>query len=298
MHDLAIVIVSTNEAHWIAPCLETVYAQAGPIALDVVVADNGSTDGTAEAVSRFPGARVVRCENHGFSHANNRAMMTCDARYVLLLNPDTEVREGTFADLVAAMDARPDVGFASVRQVLPDGTLFPTIRRFPSPLRRVRRGARLRALGPRRRGARRARAGARALRARDRRRLADRRVHAPAPRGARGGRLARRALLHVLRGDRPLLPREGGGLRVVPPAVDDDPPPRRQARDEPADGRAVRVRAAAVRRASTSPPAPAPRTSRRSACATACAPSARTVPPRSTATARCGGSRRSCRSRR
>ena len=135
MHDLAIVIVSTNEAHWIAPCLETVYAQAGPIALDVVVADNGSTDGTAEVVSRFPGARVVRCENHGFSHANNRAMMTCDARYVLLLNPDTEVREGTFADLVAAMDARPDVGFASVKQVLPDGTLFPTIRRFPSPLR-------------------------------------------------------------------------------------------------------------------------------------------------------------------
>jgi len=135
MHDLAIVIVSTNEAHWIEPCLETVYAQAGPIALDVVIADNGSTDGTAEVVSRFPGARVVRCENHGFSHANNRAMMTCDARYVLLLNPDTEVREGTFADLVAAMDARPDVGFASVKQVLPDGTLFPTIRRFPSPLR-------------------------------------------------------------------------------------------------------------------------------------------------------------------
>ena len=105
MHDLAIVIVSTNEAHWIAPCLATVYAHAGPIDLDIVVADNGSTDGTAEVVSRFPGARVVRCENHGFSHANNRALMTCDARYVLLLNPDTEIREGTFADLVATMDA-------------------------------------------------------------------------------------------------------------------------------------------------------------------------------------------------
>jgi N-acetylglucosaminyl-diphospho-decaprenol L-rhamnosyltransferase len=136
MHDLAIVVVSTNEAHWLEPCLATVYAHAGPISLDVVVADNGSTDETATLLAdRFPQVRVVRCENRGFSHANNRALMTCDARHVLLLNPDTEIREGTLAELVAAMDARPDVGFASVRQVLPDGTLFPTIRRFPSPLR-------------------------------------------------------------------------------------------------------------------------------------------------------------------
>jgi N-acetylglucosaminyl-diphospho-decaprenol L-rhamnosyltransferase len=135
MHDLAIVVVSTNEAHWLEPCLASVRAHAGPIDIDIVVADNASTDATAEVVATVPGARVVPCENRGFSHANNRAMMTCDARYVLLLNPDTEVREGTFADLVAAMDARPDIGFASVRQVLPDGTLYPTIRRFPSPLR-------------------------------------------------------------------------------------------------------------------------------------------------------------------
>ena len=135
MHDLAIVVVSTNEAHWLEPCLATVRAHAGPIDLDIVVADNASTDGTAEIVSRIPGTRVVRCDNRGFSHANNRALMTCDARYVLLLNPDTEVRDGTFADLVATLDDQPDVGFASVRQVLPDGTLYPTIRRFPSPLR-------------------------------------------------------------------------------------------------------------------------------------------------------------------
>jgi N-acetylglucosaminyl-diphospho-decaprenol L-rhamnosyltransferase len=136
MHDLAIVVVSTNEAHWLEPCLRSVLAHAGPIDLDIVVADNASTDGTASLIARaFPEARVVRCENRGFAHANNRALMTCDARYVLLLNPDTEVREGTFGALVAAMDAQPDIGFASVRQLLPDGTLYPTIRRFPTPLR-------------------------------------------------------------------------------------------------------------------------------------------------------------------
>jgi N-acetylglucosaminyl-diphospho-decaprenol L-rhamnosyltransferase len=136
VHDLAIIVVSTNEAHWLRPALSTVFAHAGEISIDVVVADNQSTDGTRHLVeSEFPGARVVECENHGFAHANNRAWMTTEARYALFLNPDTEIVDGTFADLVAAMDDRPQVGLAGVRQLTPDGALFPTIRRFPNALR-------------------------------------------------------------------------------------------------------------------------------------------------------------------
>jgi N-acetylglucosaminyl-diphospho-decaprenol L-rhamnosyltransferase len=135
-HDLAIVIVSTNEAAWLRPCLTTIFERAGEIQLDVVVADNRSTDGTRELVEReFPAARVVTCENRGFAHANNRGAMTCDARYILFLNPDTEVLEGTFADLVSALDARPEVGLVGVKQVTADGVLSPTIRRFPHALR-------------------------------------------------------------------------------------------------------------------------------------------------------------------
>jgi N-acetylglucosaminyl-diphospho-decaprenol L-rhamnosyltransferase len=85
--------------------------------------------------SEFPSARVVRSRNHGFPHANNRALMTCNARYVLFLNPDTEVVEGTFEELVRAMDARPSVGLAGTRQLGGDGRLDPTIRRFPNALR-------------------------------------------------------------------------------------------------------------------------------------------------------------------
>jgi GT2 family glycosyltransferase len=61
--------------------------------------------------------------------------MSCNARYVLFLNPDTEIVEGTFAELIAALDARPEVGLAGVRQLTADGRLFPTIRRFPNALR-------------------------------------------------------------------------------------------------------------------------------------------------------------------
>lgn len=134
--DLAVIVVSTDEARWLGPCLSSLRAAAGDIELDVVVVDNDSRDGTHELVEDdFPEARVVWSENRGFAHANNRGAVTCDARYVLFLNPDTEVVEGTLADLVEAMDARPEVGLAGVRQITADGRLWPTIRYFPGPLR-------------------------------------------------------------------------------------------------------------------------------------------------------------------
>ena len=134
--DLTIIIVSTNEASWLEPCLTTVFAHAGEARLDVVVVDNESTDGTRELVeSRFPDARVVDSLNRGFAHANNRGAMSGTGRYVLFLNPDTEIVDGTFGELLATMDARPDTGLAGVRQVTADGTLWPTIRYFPGVAR-------------------------------------------------------------------------------------------------------------------------------------------------------------------
>jgi GT2 family glycosyltransferase len=136
MHDLAIITVSTNEAQWIRPCLRTVFTHIGDVRADVVVVDNESTDGTADLVAaEFPHARVVRSPNYGFSHANNRALMTCNARYVLFLNPDTEILDGNFAELVRMMDARPTVGLIGVRQIVTGGRLDTTIRRFPNALR-------------------------------------------------------------------------------------------------------------------------------------------------------------------
>jgi GT2 family glycosyltransferase len=134
--DLAIIVISTNEAHWLRPCLSSVLAHRGDCSLDLVVVDNDSTDGTSDLVrDEFPAARIVHSENHGFAHANNRALMTTDARYVLFLNPDTEIREGTFAALVERLDELPEVGLAGVVQLTPDGDVYPTIRRFPNAVR-------------------------------------------------------------------------------------------------------------------------------------------------------------------
>lgn len=134
--DLAVIVVSANDAHWLKPCLTSVFAHAGTAKLDVIVVDNGSSDETREVVeANFPQARVIGAQNHGFGAGNNRGLETTNARYALLLNPDTEILEGLFSELVALLDRRPDVGLIGVRQLTPDGVLFPTIRRFPSASR-------------------------------------------------------------------------------------------------------------------------------------------------------------------
>jgi N-acetylglucosaminyl-diphospho-decaprenol L-rhamnosyltransferase len=136
LSDVAIVVVSTNEAHWLQPCLSTAFAHAGDARVEAIVVDNSSTDGTRELVeTKFPQARVVSSPNHGFAYGNNRGIEHANARYVLLLNPDTEVIEGTFGELVQMLDARPEVGLVGVRQLRGDRTLSPTIRRFPSVTR-------------------------------------------------------------------------------------------------------------------------------------------------------------------
>ncbi len=134
--DLAVVVVSANDAHWLDACLTSVLAHAGGAELEIVVVDNGCTDGTRALVeSRFPGVRVVTAPNRGFAYGNNRGLEHTHARYLLLLNPDTEILHGTFAQLLATLDARPQIGLAGVRQVGSDDAPLPTIRRFPNAVR-------------------------------------------------------------------------------------------------------------------------------------------------------------------
>jgi GT2 family glycosyltransferase len=132
MHDLAVIIVSYGSAEWLPACLDSLYAHAGDIDLDVIVVDNDPGDAVPEVVARFPRARIVPAENRGFAAANNVGLREADARYVLLLNPDTEILSGSFEDLIGRMDRRPAIGSVGVRQVLPSGELTETARYFPS----------------------------------------------------------------------------------------------------------------------------------------------------------------------
>jgi GT2 family glycosyltransferase len=132
MHDVCAIVVSHNGKRWLDTCLSSLLDHAGGIDLEVIVVDNGSDGAAAYAGERFEGVRTVSCDNRGFGHANNRALEIADARYVLFLNPDTEVLRGSLAELVTHFDRRPEVGLAGARQLRADGSVAPSMRRFPS----------------------------------------------------------------------------------------------------------------------------------------------------------------------
>ncbi len=148
MRDLGIVIVNYNTRDLLKRCLETVTASVGDFSFHVVVVDNASTDGSAEAVrAEFPSVEVIASQtNGGFSYGNNlglralgyRGAKDVDAdapRYALLLNPDTEVPPNALYDMVQFMDSRPEIGVAGPKLVLEDGSLDLACRRsFPTPI--------------------------------------------------------------------------------------------------------------------------------------------------------------------
>jgi GT2 family glycosyltransferase len=121
---ISIVIVSFNTAQELVACLESIERCAGAIPHETIVVDNGSTDGSVEAVrKRFPAVQVVaNDENVGFSKANNQVLRLVRGEYIFYLNPDSELQPGTLERLVAELDGVP--GRAGVGPRVRKGTEF------------------------------------------------------------------------------------------------------------------------------------------------------------------------------
>jgi N-acetylglucosaminyl-diphospho-decaprenol L-rhamnosyltransferase len=136
--DLSVIVVTHNGCDVALATLRSAQANAGDVSCQWIVVDSGSTDGTPDAIEReFPEVRVIRAPNRGFAAGNNIGLTHARGRYVQLLNPDVEIERGSFADLVAALDRRPEVGIASVVQLAADGQLLASVRRFPTPARHL-----------------------------------------------------------------------------------------------------------------------------------------------------------------
>ncbi|MBA3861565.1 MAG: glycosyltransferase family 2 protein [Solirubrobacterales bacterium] len=133
-----IVVNSTGGRELVAACLRSLERhplRQGPMSVWVV--DNASADGAAAMVrSEFPWVRLEALSwNAGFCIANNVAMRASTAPFVLLLNPDTEVYEGSLDHMIDLMREREDVGMAGCRLVLRDGRFDHAAKRsFPTPV--------------------------------------------------------------------------------------------------------------------------------------------------------------------
>jgi GT2 family glycosyltransferase len=98
------------------------------------VVDSASSDGSAAMVERhYPQVRLIACEtNVGFTAGNNLALRRCDGRYLLLLNPDTEIVGGALSSMMGYMERHPDVGLLGPQLCYPDGAPQSSRRRFPT----------------------------------------------------------------------------------------------------------------------------------------------------------------------
>ena len=121
---VAVVVVSYQSREALLCCLASLRLHAG-LPVELVVVDNASGDGSAQAVrERHPEALVVaNPENAGFARACNQGWRASRAPLVLFLNPDAEVTEGALAALVALLEGRPEVAVAGPRTRSADGAI-------------------------------------------------------------------------------------------------------------------------------------------------------------------------------
>jgi len=132
--DVSIIIVNWNTRELLLNCLSSVFATAAGLTYETIVVDNGSQDGSSRAVEeQFPLATIIQnTVNRGFAQANNQALARATGRYLLLLNSDAVLTEGSLQGLVTFMDRTPRAGIAACQYINPDGSKQNSFDNFPT----------------------------------------------------------------------------------------------------------------------------------------------------------------------
>ncbi len=131
--DLAVVIVNYNAGGYLTRCVESVFANDGGLALDVLVVDNASRDGSARAAKdALPAMRLIENpSNRGLSAAWNQGAAETDSPWILFLNPDAEIWAGDLAAFVKVGEAHPDAALLGPLVRNADGSIYESGRVFP-----------------------------------------------------------------------------------------------------------------------------------------------------------------------
>ncbi len=135
MVDCSIIIVNWNVREYLKLCLDSIHRRTNAYTIEVIVVDNGSTDGSLEMLrDEYPWVQVkAQGMNRGFARANNIGLAQAQGRYVFILNPDTELHEGVLESLISFMDDHPGVAVAAPQIVNADGSFQKgSIRRDPT----------------------------------------------------------------------------------------------------------------------------------------------------------------------
>jgi GT2 family glycosyltransferase len=132
--DMSIVLVCWNDSRYLDPCLQSLRDSGLRCSYDVVVVDNGSSDGSqAMLFSKYPEVMLLQNDhNVGLGRASNQGIQATSGRYILLLNNDTLVNSPSLDAMVEFLDTHPEAGAAGGRLLNPDGSFQAGGSAFPS----------------------------------------------------------------------------------------------------------------------------------------------------------------------
>jgi GT2 family glycosyltransferase len=131
---LSVIIVCWNDFKVIVNCLKSIYAETKSIEFEVIVSDNGSTDGSPAYIrEHFPQVQLIENgANLGYGRSNNVGIRRARGEYILMLNPDTILLDRTFEKLVEFADRHPQAGAFGCRVLNPDGSYQNPARPLPT----------------------------------------------------------------------------------------------------------------------------------------------------------------------
>lgn len=139
MYDLSVIIVNYNVKELLENCINSILAASTKIKTEIIVVDNNSFDGSAEYLqnkfSHLQNFKIISNKiNLGFSKANNQGVKIASGKYVLILNPDTLLKEDTLEKTIGFYEKQNNAGAVTCKLILPNGKLDLACRRsFPTP---------------------------------------------------------------------------------------------------------------------------------------------------------------------
>jgi GT2 family glycosyltransferase len=140
--DISIIIVTWNNEDTIGECLNSIIRNAElgmGNSTEILIIDNGSADNTVKIIEKISGKQLAfslqiqkNSENLGYARGNNQGIRNSKGRYILLLNPDTVLSEGSIKKMVEWLENHPEVGALAPQLITSEGSIQYSCREFPA----------------------------------------------------------------------------------------------------------------------------------------------------------------------
>jgi GT2 family glycosyltransferase len=143
--DLSIIIVSFNVKNLLRNCIDSIFRSRDGFLKEIILVDNNSEDGSKQYINELTKLRinglkigaVLNKKNLGFAKAVNQGIKIAKGKYILLLNPDTQVKKDSLEKLIDFAEEHPEAGAIGAQLVNPDNSVQPSVYHFPSCWRAI-----------------------------------------------------------------------------------------------------------------------------------------------------------------